>query len=249
MSWNTFKDIVKKIFISSTTKNNQGNQKNPYLRQIKILKKIWNGEHSDFGLERFMRFLCCLFQFISFSTFIRYIAGKRGFVCKKMSIDFYVVMLILFPIIVLITKTYNNVFIIILLSYFIIDTVIYNLNYIFLSDLIPATASFARNLIGVFCNYVFILLAFAIFYMNIDCSINCTEHKISPMQAVYYSTTIQSTLGFGDIHPNSDVGYIVVIAHTLIALLFVCVFFAITLTRLREETFLNKKRSNKEQTK
>ena len=65
------------------------------------------------------------------------------------------------------------------------------------------------------------------------------------MQAIYYSTTIQSTLGFGDIHPNSNLGYIVVVAQTLISLLFVGVFFSITITKLKEETFLNKK--NKKQ--
>ena len=81
--------------------------------------------------------------------------------------------------------------------------------------------------------------------MNIDCSIDCTENIMSPMQAIYYSTTIQSTLGFGDIHPNSNLGYIVVVAQTLISLLFVGVFFSITISKLKEETFLNKK--NKKQ--
>ena len=50
---------------------------------------------------------------------------------KKITIDFYVVLLILFPIIVLATKTYNNIAITFLMSYLIADTVIYNLNYIF----------------------------------------------------------------------------------------------------------------------
>lgn len=246
MNKKNIKETIIKILVSPT--NNctyRGQQKNPYIRQVIFLKKIWSGTHQDFGLERLMRFLCCLFQFISLSTFIRYIAGKRSFICKKITIDFYVVLLILFPIIVLATKTYNNIAITFLMSYLIADTVIYNLNYIFLSDLIPSSASYTRNLIGVFCNYIFILLAFAIFYMNIDCSISCTENIMSPMQAIYYSITIQSTLGFGDIHPNSNLGYIVVVAQTLISLLFVGVFFSITISKLKEETFLNKK--NKKQ--
>ena len=249
MNMKDFKETVIKILVSPTGINSQNKQKSPYQRQSKILKKIWNGSHNDFGLERIMIFICCLFQFISLSTFIRYVAGKGGFVCKKVAIDFYVVLLTLFPLFVLYTGIHHHTVVIFLLIYFIVDTIIYNLNYIFLSDLIPSTASFARNLIGVFCNYAFILLAFAVFYMNINCSINCTESIMSPMQAIYYSTTIQSTLGFGDIHPNSDMGYIVVIAQTLIALMFVCVFFAITISRLKEETFLNKGTKNKEQHK
>ena len=242
MNKKNIKETIIKILVSPT--NNctyRGQQKNPYIRQVIFLKKIWSGTHQDFGLERLMRFLCCLFQFISLSTFIRYIAGKRSFICKKITIDFYVVLLILFPIIVLATKTYNNIAITFLMSYLIADTVIYNLNYILINNIMQRFKLFEI----VFCNYIFILLAFAIFYMNIDCSINCTKNIMSPMQAIYYSTTIQSTLGFGDIHPNSNLGYIVVVAQTLISLLFVGVFFSITISKLKEETFLNKK--NKKQ--
>lgn len=229
------RNIIKQVLVSPTDKNNQKKQKNPYKRQLGILKKIWAGQHNDFGLERIMRFICCLFQFVSISTLIRFLLGKLGFVWKKIAIDLYLILLILFPIVVLWTGAYDSIIIRGFLIYFVVDTIIYNMNFIFLSDIIPSTASYVRNLIGLFCNYIFVLLAFAVFYMHTGSN----EDNMTPIQVIYYSTIVQSTLGFGEIHPNTNAGYITVVAQTLIALVFVCVFFATTISKLRDHTFYN----------
>ena len=53
MNKKNIKETIIKILVSPT--NNctyRGQQKNPYIRQVIFLKKIWSGTHQDFGLER-----------------------------------------------------------------------------------------------------------------------------------------------------------------------------------------------------
>ena len=61
-----------------------------------------------------------------------------------------------------------------------------------------------------------ILFAFAIVYTMLPKNSFNIEKKLGFIEALYFSTTTHTTLGFGDIYPVTTPGRVCIVLHTLL---------------------------------
>jgi len=204
---------------------NQGSQGQPdekppeaYVQQLGYLRQVWNEE--SYGLERGLRLFLCLSQFFYPILLIRDIFGRHSVVGRKLAVEVYAVFKLVFPIIVLWTGWYENLFIVALVIYFLSETFLHILHLIFLSDIHSAAISYFRSLVLIFLHYGEVALDFAVIYMAFD----FFSKPMDPVSAVYFSLVSTTTVGFGDIYPVNAAGQAVVMAQLVVCVVFIVVF-------------------------
>src|SRR5215472_13591198 len=81
-------------------------------RQKLNLYKVWNNEtHNDIGLEKILRLFLIVQQFLYPGIYIRNRFGRQGSTYRKLAIEFYVLLKLLFPLLTLFSGWYSNLFI------------------------------------------------------------------------------------------------------------------------------------------
>ena len=213
---------------------------NPYKRQKNQLKNIIKHDTS-IGIEHYLRILLSSIQFVTLGLLVKYITGLLGgFRLRKVGTDVYMLINLFFPAVVIYFNWYNSLFICVLLGILLTETFLYLMALVFLDDVIASTASFKRNFIGIICNYIQSVMTFAVFYLHNG----LTRLHQSRLSSIYYSLSTQSTLGYGDIHP--DVGdtanMVCVIIQTFVGILFIVLFFARNISHFGEKTFMQKRK-------
>lgn len=189
-----------------------------YRQQVKCLKKVWNDD--TYGLERILRLFLCVVQFIFPVLLIRDIFGRLGTTSRKLAVEFYAIIKLIFPFLVLIFGLYRYHFIIFVIIYLLSETIFHILNLIFLSDIHSISVSYHRSFLLLFINYIEVVLDFSTIYSGFD----LLSEKLSPVSAVYFSLVANTTVGFGDIYPKSAAGQLVVISQLLVCVLFIILF-------------------------
>jgi hypothetical protein len=209
--------FFKKIFVGAerTIEEKLGSA---YSQQARHLREIWHG-HS-YGIERLFRLLLCLVQFIYPTLLIRSIFGNFGATSRKIAVETYILLKLLFPVFVLFSGLYRIHLVIWLIVYLLSETVFHILNLIFLSDVHSASVSYTRSVLLLFLNYMEVMLDFAIVYLGLD----LLNRPLSAFSAVYYSFVTQATLGYGDYVPKSAAGQAVVVFQLIMVILFALVF-------------------------
>jgi len=189
-----------------------------YRQQVKCLKKVWNDD--TYGLERILRLFLCVVQFIFPILLIRDIFGRLGTTSRKLAVEFYTVIKLIFPFVVLTFGLYRYPFIIFIIIYLLSETILHILNLIFLSDIHAFSVSYHRSFLLLFLNYIEAVLDFSTIYLRFD----LLSEKLSPVSAVYFSLVANTTVGFGDIYPKGAGGQLVVISQLLVCVLFIILF-------------------------
>ncbi len=189
-----------------------------YRQQVKCLKKVW---HDDtYGLERILRLFLCIIQFIFPILLIRDIFGRMETTSRKLAVEFYTVIKLLFPLLVLIFGLYLSYFVVLIVIFLLCETIFHILNLIFLQDIHAITVSYHRSFLLLFLNYIEVVMDFAVIYLHFD----LLSEKLSHLSAVYFSLVVNTTVGFGDIYPKSAGGQLVVMAQLLVCVLFIILF-------------------------
>jgi hypothetical protein len=189
-----------------------------YRQQAKSLKKVWNDD--TYGLERILRLFLCVIQFIFPILLIRDIFGRLGTTSRKLAVEFYTIIKLFFPFLVLIFGLYRYNFVIFIVIYLLSETIFHILNLIFLQDIHAVSVSYHRSFLLLFLNYIEVVLDFSTIYLCFD----LLSEKLSPVSAVYFSLVANATVGFGDIYPKGTAGQLVVIAQLLVCVLFIILF-------------------------
>ena len=189
-----------------------------YRQQVGHLKEVWNDD--AYGLERLLRLFLCLAQFIFPLLLLRDIFGRFGAISRKLSVEFYNLLKLFFPLAILYSGLYRYHFIIAVVIYLLSETILHLLNLIFLEDVHAAAVSYRRSILLLLLHYLEVILDFAVIYIGFD----LLSEKLSWVSAVYFSLVAGATVGFGDIYAKGTAGQLVVIAQLLICILFVLLF-------------------------
>lgn len=234
-----------KIFSSET--EDRGYTIDVYSRQIQEIKNVWNGNrYRNFGIERVVMLILAILPFTDVGLLLRNLfRGKGKLLHRKLFIDFYVVLNVLFPLCVLFLEWFSYSWIVWICVYLGFQTTNALLSMVFLHKIIPGAISHNRNLIALFLNYLQMILLFAIIYVSWgeDCFGSSGEIvKMKPLHALYLSLETFTTVGFGDIIPLKDRGYIIMIFQMLIQLIFVYIIFVIFSDKIGASTFYNKEK-------
>jgi hypothetical protein len=119
-----------------------------------------------------------------------------------LALDSYVLLKVALPLLILINQWENNRLILVVMVYLMLETVLYIPTLIFAS-ICFRNRVLIRSMLLLFFNYIEMVFAFAVLY-------SCDNYLNKPFthwfDAIYFSTTTSSTIGFGDFYPVKTFG-------------------------------------------
>lgn len=215
------KSILKKLFLGNLAKIPKP-EYNPVQKRIMNIKAIWNNNHQDDnGIEKLVRLFLSSSQLLFPGVYIKYLAYLKGYEYRDLALDFYVLLKVAFPLLILINHWQSNPYVIWLMIYVLLETVLYIPTLIFASDMFSKPKSYKRSMLLLFLNYIEIILSFAVLY-------SCGDFLNKPLNhwfdAVYFSTINSASIGYGDFYPVTTIGKILATGQAFLFLLFVVLF-------------------------
>lgn len=230
--------IIKKLLVGKV--NEKYIQKtNPLRKRILNIKAIWNNDHEDDnGIEKIVRLFLSSSQLLFPGIYIKYWANKFGHEYKDLAMDFYILAKVIFPFLILINNWQTNNYIVYVLTYILLETVLYIPTLIFASDLFSQPRSYKRSMLLLFFNYLESVLAFTVFYRTGN-YLNATLNHW--FDAVYYSFVTSSTIGYGEYYPITMEGKIFTILQVFLFLFFVILFMNFFSSKIKTRGYFSDK--------
>ena len=215
------KSILKKILLGNPSRVEKP-QYNPLEKRIRNIKAIWNNDHQDDnGIEKLVRLFLSSSQLLFPGVYIKYMAYSKGFEYRDLILDFYILLKVTFPLLILIYHWQEYSFVIWIMVYVLLETVLYVPTLIFASDMFSKPRSYKRSMLLLFLNYSEIVFAFGVLY-------SCGTYLNKPFNhwfdAVYFSTITSSSIGYGDFYPVTTIGKVLATAQAFLFLFFVVLF-------------------------
>lgn len=230
------KKIIKKLLLGKTSKGFQP-KFNPIQKRVQNIQSIWNNDHQeDNGIEKIVRLFLASSQLLFPGIYIKYWASKNGIEYQDLALDFYVLLKVVFPILILINHWQSHVWIIWILVYVFLETVLYIPTLIFASDLFSKPRSYKRSMLLLFFNYLEIAFVYAVFY-------SCDNYLNKPFfhwfDAIYFSIVTSSSIGYGDYYPITTVGKFLVTTQALLFLFFIVLFLNFFSTKVKTKGYFD----------
>lgn len=215
------KRIIKKLFLGNLAKIPKP-EYNPVQKRVMNIRAIWNNNHqNDNGIEKIVRLFLSSSQLLFPGVYIKYLAYLRGYEYRDLALDFYVLLKIAFPLFILIYEWQSYHYVIYIMIYLLLETVLYIPTLIFASDIISKPRSYKRSMLLLFLNYIEIIFSFAVLY-------SCGNYLNKPFthwfDAIYFSTINSASIGYGDFYPITIIGKILATAQAFLFLFFVVLF-------------------------
>jgi hypothetical protein len=215
------KNILYKLFFGKPEYNTR-QKVSAYLAYRSNLIKIWNNRtHKDIGFEKILRLVLVGIQPIFPGIHYRQIFGSYGTIKRNVAIEFYVLFKTLLPLVFLYTGFYHKLAAVLISGYLLTETVVYVASLIFVSDMFVKPRSYRRNILMLFFNYLEIAFSFAVVYGGLHL---LDERAQSITDFVYFSIVTSTTIGYGDIHPVTHMGKILVCTQAIVMVAFIVLF-------------------------
>jgi hypothetical protein len=230
------KKILKKLLLGKTSKGAQP-KFNPIQKRIQNIQSIWNNDHQeDNGIEKIVRLILASSQLLFPGIYIKYWASKKGVEYQDLALDFYVLLKVIFPIVILVNQWQNQEWLIWILVYVFLETVFYIPTLIFASDLFSKPRSYKRSMLLLFFNYLEIAFAYAVFY-----SVGNYMNKpfFHWFDSIYFSIVTSSSIGYGDYHPITPIGKFLVTTQALLFLFFIVLFLNFFSTKVKTKGYFD----------
>jgi hypothetical protein len=230
------KSILKKLLLGNSSRIPIP-EYNPVQKRIENIKAIWNNSHQDdSGIEKIVRLFLSSSQLLFPGVYIKYLATLKGYEYRDLALDFYVLLKVAFPLLILIYHWQSYPFVIWIMVYVLLETVLYIPTLIFASDLFSKPRSYKRSMLLLFLNYIEIIFAFGVLY-------SCGNYLNKPLDnwfdAVYFSVITSSSIGYGDYHPVTTIGKVLVSAQAVLFLFFVVLFLNFFSTKIKAKGYFD----------
>ncbi|HCQ12090.1 potassium channel family protein [Flavobacterium sp.] len=228
--------ILKKLLVGKVS-NSYKPKFNPIQKRILNIKSIWNNDHQDDnGIEKIVRLLLSSSQLLFPGIYIKYLASKIGPEYQDLIMDIYILLKVAFPFIILINELQSSVFLIYLMTYLLIETLMYIPTLIFASDLFTRPRSYKRSMLLLFFNYIEIVVSFGVLYTIGNNMNKPFEHWFDP---VYFSIISSNSIGFGDYYPITTYGKMLASIQALFFLSFVILFLNFFSTKVKNKGYFD----------
>ena len=215
------KHILYKLFFGKPEYNKPINH-SAYLAYRVNLKRIWNNEkHHDIGFEKILRLFLVSVQIFFPGIHLRNIFGKYGVVKRNVAVEVYVLLKTVLPVFFLVSGLYKHKFAVLISSYLLLETIFYVTSLIFVSDMFVKPRSYRRNILMLFFNYMEISLCFAVIYAGLHL---LGDKPMGIMDYIYFSIVTSTTIGYGDMHPVTHQGQLMVCIQAIMVVAFIVLF-------------------------
>ncbi|MFM9471386.1 potassium channel family protein [Flavobacterium psychrophilum] len=230
------KAFLKKLLVGKISKKEKI-RFNPIEKRILNIRSIWNNDHQeDNGIEKIFRLFLSISQLLFPGIYIKYFANKKGSEYQDLALDVYILAKVMFPLMILINEWQHNIYIIFVMTYVLLETVLYIPTLIFASDLFSRPRSYKRSMLLLFFNYMEIVLAFAVLY---SCGNHLNKDFTHWFDALYFSIITSSSIGYGDFYPVTIFGKFLVSMQALLFLFFVILFLNFFSTKIKSKGYFD----------
>ena len=204
--------------------------RNPYVRQSLHIAHLWHrrelGKHVR-GIERWVLMLHALLLIAMPSTFVHWLGWlgeHRGHHTYQPFTEAYAVGKPAVLLLILATGWASQSWALFLAILLAVDLNAYLFGVVLFSNFWVRPASYPRSVILLAFDLVEFIAAFAVIYIHAQClNLPTGAHVTTGLDALYFSTTATTTVGFGDITPAPGLGRAIVTAQMLLALGFLVV--------------------------
>lgn len=212
---------LKKLFIGKGRTEELPRQSVVHKR-LDNIRAIWNNEFDeDAGLEKFVRLVLAASQFLFPGMYIKHLFWRKGPLYQDLAIELFVLLKTVFPLFVLYYGLEHNVWIVALVMWLMLETVMYIPTLIFASDAFSSPRSYRRSQILILFNYLEVVLSFAVIHAAGHHLNKAFTHWADP---IYFSFMATSTIGFGDLFPVTPMGKLIVCLQSLFYLSYIVLF-------------------------
>jgi hypothetical protein len=226
--------ILRKLLVGKVSRNYKP-KLNPIQKSILNIRAIWNNDHQDDnGIEKMVRLFLSGSQLLFPGIYIKYFACKKGYEYQDLALDFYVVGKVVFPLLTLINGWQSSSYIVWILIYLLLETVLYIPTLIFASDLFSRPRSYKRSMLLLFFNYLEIVVSFGVLYTLGENMNKPFNHWFDP---IYFSMVSSSSIGFGDYYPVTTFGKVLVSLQAMFFLSFVVLFLNFFSTKVKSKGY------------
>ncbi|MBF6640440.1 two pore domain potassium channel family protein [Flavobacterium sp. J49] len=228
--------FLKKLLIGKVSENYKSKY-SPIERRILNIKSIWNNDHQDDnGIEKIFRLFLSISQLLFPGIYVKTLASKIGYAYKDLAMDIYILLKALFPLLILVNDWQNQPYLIPILVYLILETILYIPTLIFASDLFVSPRSYKRSMLMLFFNYLEVVIAFGVFYTLGNNTNIPFEHW---SDAVYFSLMTSNTIGYGDYYPVTTFGKFLASVQAMFFLSFVILFLNFFSTKVKSKGYFS----------
>ena len=215
------KRILHKLFFGKL-EYNKPIRDSAYYAYRKNLVRIWNNErHHDVGFEKILRLFLVSVQILFPGIHVRALFRNVGIIKRNVAIEFFVLFKTCLPVFFLLSGLYKYKISVIISCYFLIETICYVASLIFVADTFVKPRSYRRNILMLFLNYMEISFCFAVIYAGFHL---LGDKAQSVVDYIYFSIVTSTTIGYGDLHPVTDAGKILVCIQAVIVVAFIVLF-------------------------
>lgn len=226
--------FFKKILIGKVSKVDIP-KVNPIQKRILNIKSIWNNDHQDDnGIEKIFRLFLSITQLLFPGIYIKTLASKVNPVYKDLAMDFYILIKVAFPFLILYNHWQQHQILIYIVVYLLMETVLYIPTLIFASDLFSRPRSYKRSMLMLFFNYLEIIIAFGVLYTLGN---NMNKPFRHWFDSIYFSVVSSNSIGFGDYYPITTYGKVLVAIQAMFFLSFVVLFLNFFTTKVKSKGY------------
>lgn len=230
------KRVIKKLLLGSNSKSIKPSI-SPIQRRINNIKEVWNNHHQDdSGIEKIFRLFLSSSQLFFPGIYLKTLASKKGHEYQDLILDLFVLCKVAFPIIILSNNWQHSPWLIYLLIYLMLETILYIPTLIFASDSFLRPRSYKRSILLLFLNYMEIVFTYSVLYSHGHYLNRGFEHWFD---AIYFSTITASSVGYGDYYPVTSIGKFLVSTQALLSLFFMVLFLNFFSTRIKSKGYFD----------
>lgn len=228
--------FIRKLLLGKNYKRDRSVH-SPIRKRILNIKAIWNNDHQDDnGIEKIVRLLLSSSQLLFPGIYIKQLAYKVGAEYEDIAMDFYVLAKVSFPFMILFFGLQTNTILVGLMVYLLLETFFYIPTLIFASDLFSKPRSYRRSMLLLFFNYLEMIIAFAVLYTIGNQMNKPFAHWFEP---IYFSVITSNSVGYGDYHPVTLFGKILVSIQSMFFLSFVILFLNFFSTKMKMKGYFD----------
>lgn len=226
--------VVKKLLVGKVSEKHS-HPISPLHKRISNIQSIWNNDHEDDnGIEKIVRLFLSISQLFFLGIYIKHFANKFGHEYKDLAMDLYVLAKVIFPFLILINDWQNYDYVIWILVFLLLETILYIPTLIFASDLFSRPRSYKRSMLLLFFNYIEVVVSFAVLYTLGDNMNKLFEHWFD---SIYFSLISSNSIGYGDYYPITTFGKVLVSLQALFFLSFVILFLNFFSTKVKSKGY------------